>query len=162
MIPGLQADPWTIARPLLLLIVLPLAVGMFVKSRAATLAARAAPMLGKIGTASLAAVLRPDHRAQFPRAARRPRQRRDPRRAALHRRPFHRSAGCSAAQARRSRGVLGLATAVRNFGAALVPAASSFSDPKVTIMIIVGAIVCLVVAFLAAGWVRRRPRSVPA
>ena len=40
------------------------------------------------------------------------------------------------------RGVLGLATAARNFGAALVPAASSFKDPKVTIMIIVGAIVC--------------------
>jgi len=54
------------------------------------------------------------------------------------------------------RGVLGLATAARNFGAALVPAASSFTDPKVTIMIIVGAIVCLVVSFIAAGWVRRR------
>jgi len=53
-------------------------------------------------------------------------------------------------------GVLGIATAARNFGAALVPAASSFSDPKVTIMIIVGAIVCLVVSFLAAGWLRRK------
>ncbi|MEA3210865.1 MAG: bile acid:Na+ symporter, family [Chthoniobacter sp.] len=40
------------------------------------------------------------------------------------------------------RGVLGLATAGRNFDAALVPAASSFNDPKVTIMIVVGAIVC--------------------
>jgi hypothetical protein len=48
-------------------------------------------------------------------------------------------------------GVLGLATAGRNFGAALVPAASSFNDPKVTIMIVVGAIVCPFVLFLAAG-----------
>jgi hypothetical protein len=49
---------------------------------------------------------------------------------------------------------MGLATAGRNFGAAIVPAANSFSDPKVTIMIIVGAIVCLVVSFIAAGWLR--------
>ncbi len=41
------------------------------------------------------------------------------------------------------RGVLGLSTTARNFGAALVPASNSFTDPKVTIMIIVGAIVCL-------------------
>lgn len=51
---------------------------------------------------------------------------------------------------------LGLATAARNFGAALAPAANCFDDPKVTVMIIVGAIVCLVVSFVAAGWVRRR------
>ena len=56
------------------------------------------------------------------------------------------------------RGVLGLATTGRNFGAALVPAASSFSDPKVTLMIVVGAIV----SFIAAGWVRRRRTSAPA
>ena len=43
------------------------------------------------------------------------------------------------------RGVLGLATAGRNFGAALVPATSSFNDPKVTIMIVVGAVVCPII-----------------
>lgn len=60
------------------------------------------------------------------------------------------------------RGVLGIATTARNFGAALVLAATSFSDPKVTIMIIVGAIVCLIVSFLAAGWLRRGIASAPA
>ena len=53
MIPGLQANPWTIARPLVLLIVLPLAAGMLVKNFAATFAARGAPVLAKIGNASL-------------------------------------------------------------------------------------------------------------
>ena len=59
-----------------------------------------------------------------------------------------------------TRGVIALSTAARNFGAALVPAASSFNDPKVTVMLVVSAIVCLVFSFLAAGWVRRRiPQS---
>ena len=53
------------------------------------------------------------------------------------------------------RGVLGLATAARNFGAALAPA-DCLDDPDVTVMVIVGALVCIVVTFAAAGWVRRR------
>jgi hypothetical protein len=59
------------------------------------------------------------------------------------------------------RGVLALATAARNFGAALAPAANSFDDPKITTMIIVGAIVCVTVSFLAAKWLRQQ-RPVPA
>ena len=53
MIRGLQANPWTIARPLVLLIVLPLAAGILVNNLAATFAASAAPVLAKIGNASL-------------------------------------------------------------------------------------------------------------
>ena len=153
MVPGLQADPWTIARPLMLLILLPLCVGMFVKSRAATFAMRAAPVLGKVGHASLLLV--------FVLLI------------ALNVRVLISVAGHGAllvallyfaalfiigwglgGSKPEVRGVMGLATAGRNFGAAIVPAANSFSDPKVTIMIIVGAIVCLVVSFIAAGWLR--------
>jgi BASS family bile acid:Na+ symporter len=161
MIPGLQADPWSIARPLVLLIVLPLAIGMLVKNFAAIFAARAAPVLARIGNAALLLlfVLM----------------------IALNFRGLLGVLGSGAIAAAllffaglfmlgwllggskaEVRGVLGLATAARNFGAALVPAAKSFSDPKVTIMIIVGAIVCLVVSFLAAGWLRRRFTSAPA
>src|SRR4029078_1661050 len=53
MIAGLTADPWSIARPLLMLIIAPLAGGMVVKSCAASFAGRAAPVLGKIGNAAL-------------------------------------------------------------------------------------------------------------
>jgi predicted Na+-dependent transporter len=159
MIPGLQADPWTIARPLVLLIVLPLVIGMVVKSCAATLAARTAPVFAKIGNAALLLL--------FVLLV------------ALNVRELLGVLGSGAILAAllyfaglfvigwlpgglppEVRGVLGLATTARNFGAALVPAASSFDDPKVTIMIIVGAIVCLLVAFLAAGWLRRRAKSV--
>ena len=60
------------------------------------------------------------------------------------------------------RSVLSLATTARNFGAALAPAENCFNDPKVTVMIIVGAIVCLLVSFAAAGWVRRGTASISA
>ena len=54
------------------------------------------------------------------------------------------------------RGLLGLGTAARNFGAALVPATSNFRDPAVSIMLIVSAIVCLVISFIAAHWLKQR------
>src|SRR5688500_8196956 len=53
MIPGLQADAWGIARPLVFFILVPLAVGMFVKRYASALAASAAPALAVIGNAAL-------------------------------------------------------------------------------------------------------------
>jgi hypothetical protein len=96
MIAGLTADPWSIARPLLMLIIAPLAVGMVVKSCAASFAARAAPVLGKDRQRRVAAALRADDRAEFPCAPRRHRQRRDPRRAAV----FHRAL-CARLAARR-------------------------------------------------------------
>jgi bile acid:Na+ symporter, BASS family len=53
MVPGLQGKPWDIARPLLLLIVLPLAVGMLTAAKAAPFAVRAAPILMKVGNGFL-------------------------------------------------------------------------------------------------------------
>src|SRR4051794_40455793 len=53
LISGLTADPWEIARPLLVLIIAPLAAGVAVKSRAEALANRLAPVLTKLGNASL-------------------------------------------------------------------------------------------------------------
>jgi BASS family bile acid:Na+ symporter len=152
MIPGLKADPWSIARPLLALIVGPLVAGMWIKSHAGAFAARAAPVLAKLGNASLLLL--------FVLLV------------ALNLRALLAVIGSGAIFAAlifftalftfgwllggSQRSVLSLATAARNFGAALAPAESCFDNPKVTVMIIVGAIVCLVVTFVAAGWVRRR------
>jgi predicted Na+-dependent transporter len=155
MIPGLQADAWGIARPLVLFIVLPLAVGILIKRYAAAAAARAAPVLAAIGNASLLlffALL-----------------------IMLNSRALLGVIGSGAILAALlfiigllaiawllgqitpdSRETVALATAARNFGAALVPAASSFGDSKVTLMLIVSAIVCLVITFLAAAWMRKR------
>lgn len=158
LIPGLRANPWDIARPLVLLIVLPAAVGMVVKSCAAAIAARAAPILSKvsnlflvllvvllvgfnmraligvIGSGAIAAVL-------------------------IFTLGLLAAGWFLGGADRARRGVLGLTTAGRNFGAALVPAASSFTDPDVTVMIVVGAIVAMVVVFPAAAWVRGRTHA---
>ena len=152
MIPGLNADPWSIARPLLMLIIAPLAVGMLIKSRAETFAARAAPLISKLGNASLLLLLILL--------------------VALNARALRAVIGSGSILATllfftalfvfgwllggSHRRVLSLATAARNFGAALAPAANCFEDPGVTVMVIVGAIVCLVITFIAAIWVRRK------
>jgi BASS family bile acid:Na+ symporter len=155
MIPGLHADPWSIARPLILLIVLPLLIGMLTAARIPALAVRAGPIFMKIGTAFLLLffVLL----------------------IALNVRSLLGVVGSGAivivvlyvmalfaagwmfggAQPG-VRGVLGLGTAARNFGAALVPAVSNFRDPAPTVMLIVSAIVCVLTSFIAALWLRRR------
>src|SRR5688572_24055672 len=160
MIPGLQADAWGIARPLLFFILVPLAVGMFVKRYASALAARAAPALAVIGNAALLLL--------FVLLI------------ALHFRALLGILGSFVVIAAlfyfgglffiswlfgsplpEARGELALATTGRNFGAAIAPAASSFHDPKITTMIFVGAIVCLAVSFLAARWLRPTEQRLP-
>lgn len=154
LIPGLAAQPWEIARPLVLLIMLPLLVGMAIRWRATPIAARIARPLAKTGTGFLAllfvllialnvsALLEVTGSGAIATML-------------LYVMGLLAAGWLLGGPTRERRGVLGLATSARNFGAALVPAGSSFSDPKVTLMIIVGAVVCLVTSFVAAGWMRR-------
>ncbi len=155
MIPGLQASAWSIARPLLLLIVAPLLVGMLVRSKATSFAVRAGPVLAIIGNGCLlllfAVLLAANFRALIGvvgsgaiLAA------------LLYIAGLFAMSWMAGAAHTESRGVLALATAARNFGAALAPASASFTDPSVMTMLVVCAIVCLVVTFLAAAWVRKR------
>ena len=60
------------------------------------------------------------------------------------------------------KGVLGLGTAGRNVGAALVPASQSFSDPKIMIMLVAYTIVMLIVLIPASGLLRRKALRPPA
>lgn len=156
MVPSLHSAPWSIARPLVLLILLPFAVGMLVKHRTAAWAQRTAPVLAQIGNAALLlmsvllvalnfAALRGlvGSNAIFA--------------AVLFIAGLFAAGWFLGGESRGMRGALGLATAARNFGAALVPAASGLSDPKITLMIVVGALVCLVFCFLAAGRLRNNP-----
>ena len=125
MIPGLQVDAWSIARPLLLFIVIPLAAGMFVKSCAAAFAARAAPVLAMIGNAALllflVLLIALNLRAllgivgSFVVVA-----------AVLYFAGLFGIGWLLGAAKPEARGVLALATTARNFGAALAPAANSF------------------------------------
>jgi bile acid:Na+ symporter, BASS family len=161
MIPGLRTNAWSIARPLVLLIVLPLVAGMLMKGWASSFAARAAPVLAKIGNVALLLLfillIALNVRALFGVIGS----------GAILALLLY-IAGLFAAgwlcggKKIETRGVIALSTAARNFGAALVPAASSFTDPKVTIMLIVSAIICLAVTFPAAHWVRSRMGCPPA
>jgi BASS family bile acid:Na+ symporter len=152
---GMDVDPWSIARPLLILIVLPMGVGMMINSLAARWAALSAPVFLKIGSASLILLFVVLIFGNF--------------------KSLLRVMGSGAIAVSivyvlglficgwllggpevGTRGVLGLTTAARNFGAAMVPASGSLPDPNVNVMIIVNAIVGLVMTFLIAMWIRRK------
>lgn len=159
LIPGLEADPWSIARPLILLILLPLAIGLLIRTRAESFAAWLVPSLAKVSNLSLLLLFVLLVALNIP--------------ALLG------VLGSGAILAGfiyvvclfvvgwffalldpEARGVLALATAARNFGSALVPAANSFDDPSITVALIVNAIIGLVFSFLAARWVRGRNHAV--
>ena len=155
MIPGLRADAWTIARPLLLLIVVPLIIGMPGAALVPSRAKRAAPILIEIGNAfllllfvllialnirSLLGVIGSGAMATV----------------VLYMTGLFVAGWMFGGANPEMRGVLGLGTAARNFAAALVPAASNFRDPAVSIMLVISAIVCLVISFIAARWLRQR------
>src|SRR5678815_4268029 len=53
LIPGLEADAWSIASPLVFLILLPLAIGLVIRSCSASAAARISPLLAKLSSLSL-------------------------------------------------------------------------------------------------------------
>jgi predicted Na+-dependent transporter len=153
MIPGLQASPWSIARPLVAFILTPLAVGMLLRRASAFAALQ--PIFVKLGSVSALVLL-----------------------ALLIALYFHNLLGVLGSGAIAAcavfiaglyaagyllggsrveiKGVLALGTAARNVGAALVPASQSFSDPKVMIMLVACIIVMLVVLIPASGWLRRK------
>ena len=155
LIPGLQAGPWSIARPLVVFILTPLAIGMLLQSLVPVFCAAYQPALAKLGNISaivLIALL-----------------------VVLH---FYDLLGVVGSGAlavgavfiaglglagyllggsrEEIRGVLGLGTGARNVGAALVPASQSFSDPRVVIMLVACTIVMLIVLVPAARWLRRK------
>ena len=155
MIPGLQASPWSIAQPLVVFILMPLAVGMLLQRRKASAFAALQPIFVKLGNVSALVLL-----------------------ALLIALYFHNLLGVLGSGAIAAcvvfiaglyaagyllggsrveiKGVLGLGTAARNVGAALVPASQSFSDPKVMIMLVAYTIVMLIVLIPASGWLRRK------
>lgn len=158
MISGFTADPWEIARPLLVWLALPFAGGMLIKRFAPRLSARVAPPLGKAGSVFLLVFFVLLLVEQFGAllglfgsgalVA-----------AALHAALLFAAGWWIGGRHHESGGVLGLATCARNFGAALVPAATSLRDPRVTLMLVAGAIAGIVVSFTAAFWLKRKAQS---
>jgi bile acid:Na+ symporter, BASS family len=154
LIPGFGVSPLAIARPLIVLMVLPLGIAMTVRTRAPGLSAKCRPALNAVVNVSLIVLLvllvGLNTGALFGVVG----------------------SGAIAVSAvfvslvfaagyllpgRQSEtgGVVGLASAARNLGAAL-PAASVQPDAKVIVMLLVGTLVGLLVCLVAAVFLRRR------
>ncbi|HEY1123302.1 MAG TPA: hypothetical protein VGE67_16935 [Haloferula sp.] len=155
MIPGSNAKPWEIAIPMLLWMVVPLVAGMIVKRHRPALADRMAVPLSKAGTLFLLiffSLLLAEHARSLlslfgSRAVLA---------AALHAALLFIAGWWLGGPRVETRSVLGLGTATRNFGAALVPATTSLRDPQVVLMLVASAITGCALSFSAAAWAKRR------
>ncbi len=155
LLPGVTVNPLDIAMSLVVLMLIPLAIGLFINSRYANLAKSLQPSLAQISNMGLmlgfVALL------------------------ALSWRSLLVSIGSGAILAtvllisgafligwllagkeRTVRPVLGLATAQRNIAAALVVAGGNFDDPNVLVMCMVGALLMLVSLMLISGELGKR------
>jgi bile acid:Na+ symporter, BASS family len=156
MIPGLSVGAWTIARPLLVVILLPLLAGLAVHGAAPQLAAAMRPPV-RIVTAAATAVMLVlclviygrgfvEALGHFAIAAQ-----------VLF------TAGMTAAGyllgrglAQPRRAVLGLGLCTRNVGAAMAPLLSAAAiDPRAVVMVVLAVPIQIVCAFLAARWFAR-------
>jgi BASS family bile acid:Na+ symporter len=144
LLPGVTVDPWQIAQSLVLLMLLPLAVGLFAKARFEHVAVQWRPILARISSLSLIALIALLVAANI--------------KSVLQ---VFGTGGILAGilfiglglvagwllggTATDTRRVMALGTAQRNIAAALVVANQSFDDPKVVVMVVVVAIVGLIV-----------------
>jgi BASS family bile acid:Na+ symporter len=157
LIPGLAAEPWTLLRPLLFTMLLPLAVGMVVKGRSERWAAQLQPPVAKVSNVSMvlavALLIGLNFEAMlgtFGTGA-----------VAVGVVFVALSLGVGyllGGPAPGTRSVLGLGTGQRNVAAALVIATQNFADqPGVVVMLLVTTLAGLVVLVFAA---RRFARQV--
>jgi bile acid:Na+ symporter, BASS family len=144
LLPGVTVDPWNIARSLVLLMLLPLAVGLSLKARYEDLARRLKPVLDRISNISLILLVLLITAANIDKVLQ-----------------VFGTRGILAGllfialgfgigwllggPGRDAKKVMALGTSQRNIAAALVVASQSFADPKVVVMVIVVAIVGLII-----------------
>lgn len=155
LLEGVSVDPSKIARSLVLLMLIPLVVGLAVKNRYGTVAARVAALLNRVSTLSLILLIVLLLATNVQNIA-----------------DMFGTRGVMASilflfasfgtgwllggPGLDTRGVLALGTAQRNIAAALVVGGQNFSDPKVVVMVAVVAIVGLLVLMPLARVVGRR------
>jgi BASS family bile acid:Na+ symporter len=154
LIPGLQADPWSIAQPVLVLMILPLAIGLLIKSRFERLPGWVGPLLGRVSNVSLILLTVLLIGLNFD---------------ALLGTLGSGAVGAGALLVVLSLGVgsvlggpavstkrvLGIGTAQRNIAAALVTATTNLPDPKVVVMLLMTTLGGLAVLLTAAVLFRR-------
>jgi BASS family bile acid:Na+ symporter len=144
LLPGVTVNPVKIAQSLVLLMLLPLAIGLFVKARYDATAARVKPALDWLSNVSLILLMVLITVVNFDKVLQV-----FGTRGILAGLLFIALGFCIGwmlgSPGKDTRTVLALATAQRNIAAALVVGSQSFSDPKVVVMVIVVAIVGLII-----------------
>jgi bile acid:Na+ symporter, BASS family len=158
LVQGMQVDAWRIAAPLIVLMLLPLALGMVCKHLAPQLGARLLPTLTKLSNIGFLAVVLLICASNLPALI-----------GVLGSGAIAVAIGFVAmlyalawavAEPRPAgRRLLAYGTAARNTGAALVTAGSSGADPKAAVMLIVTGVAGLLVLLVAAAWTRRQARA---
>lgn len=146
LLPGVSVDPLAIAKSLVVLMLIPLAVSLLVRAQAAAFAGRIKPFFDRLSNLSLIALITLLTVANFQNVIGVFGTR------AILAGLLFLGAGLAAGwllggPGREGRTVLALGTAQRNIAAALVVAGQSFSDPKVVVMVVVVAIVGLILLF---------------
>jgi predicted Na+-dependent transporter len=161
LLPGVSVNPLDIASSLVVLMLIPLGIGLFVKARYADTAAHLQPtiaqsanfglmglmvtvlllswrtILGSIGSGAIIAILI-FIIVSF-------------------------VIGYFLGPTAPTRSVMGLGTAQRNVAAAMVVAGDNFTDPNVLVMVLVGAVLMLVLLMPAAGELgKRQAQAAPA
>jgi BASS family bile acid:Na+ symporter len=159
LLPGVSVDPWSIARPLILLMLIPLSIGLFIRARYAAIAGALHPYLAKASTIALILLIAAGLLAHFNTIL-----------------GVVGGGGIIAVfvflalafvfgyflggRDGSIRSVLGLGTAQRNLSAALVIATANFAgNPDVIVMVLVLALVDLIMLMLIAGELGRRNKK---
>jgi BASS family bile acid:Na+ symporter len=154
LLPGTKVSSLAIARPLVLTMLLPLAIGHLVKARAPDWAKRLQSIAGKISTVTLVLLLLSALLANL-----------DAIIGILGEGAILAALlviggaffiGFFLATTAPARTVLGLGTAQRNIAAATVVATQGFDDPKVVVMVVVVSLAGMILLFPIAWMLRRR------
>jgi bile acid:Na+ symporter, BASS family len=155
LLPGVTVNPWQIAKSLVLLMLLPLAAGLLLKAYQDSLATRAKPILAQISNICLIALMVLITATNIDKVIQ----------------VFGTGAilaglvflavgfglgWLAGGPAEDAKSVVALATAQRNFAAALVVGSQSFRDPNVVVMVIVVALVGLVTLMPLARAIGKR------
>ncbi len=155
IVPGLSVDAWTVAKPLLVLLFLPMAAGIAVKTAAPDLAVRLLRIVRPVSNAATLLLLMAIGVRYFE--------------------GFVGAVGSYAIAAQmiyavglvlgghvvgaglppRQRSVLSLGACTRNLGAALAPLLVTPPDPRAMVMVALAVPITLGVTYVAAGWLSR-------
>ena len=155
LLPEVTVNPAKIAQSLIVLMLLPLAVGLFVKARHGRLSARVKPFLDRLSSISLVLLILLISIVNFDKVLQVFGTR------GILAGLLFIAFGCLmgwlfGGPGDDTRRVLALGTGQRNIAAALVVGSQSFTDPGVTVMVVVVAIVGLVTLMPLAGMFGRR------